>query len=352
MRSNKPDSSLNRRDFLVGGGLLAGSGLAGVTGCSSARGAPSPRGRRLTFAYEGPDTTGQGIAADIFQRAVQDLSGGKLKAIQYPNSQLGGEPELLQKIRLGELDLVISSTANAAQLAPQSGVFSLHYLFGNEEQVKSVVTDGAVNRAYKEMVRETVDEAHPLTLFTLPLRNFYAKFGVRDIADIQNQKIRVQATSTEDILFREYGAVPVHMPFPELYTGLQTGVVDLAENAVSYYGLNRHHEVAPVMSFSRHEGNLQVLWVSDNTWQNLSRQERAWIEKAADKVRAQQPDAVLRLTDKLMKEYRSEGVDFVHDVDKAAFRRLSVPLQESLAETLGDGAAEILKLVRAVADRA
>lgn len=335
----------------LAGGVL-GSALAGVTGCSSASGAPSPRGRRLTFAYEGPNTTGQGIAADIFQREVQDLSGGTLEITPYPNSQLGGEPELLQKVRLGDVDFVISSTANAAQLAPQSGVFSLHYLFGNEEQVKDVVTDGTINSAYQEMVRETVGEAHPLTLFTLPLRNFYAKFGLHGVADIKDQKIRVQATSTEDVIFKEYGAVPVHMPFPELYTGLQTGVVNLAENAVTYYGLNRHHEVAPVMSFSQHEGNLQVLWVSDKTWQGLSRQERAWIKKASNKVRAQQPDAAFRLMDKLTRKYRSEGVKFVDGVDKESFRRFSVPLQESLARTLGEGATEIFKLVRAVTDQA
>lgn len=346
--SSRDNSSMSRRNFLAAGSAFAGSGILGLSGCASGGDAGTSQTRSLRFAYEGPDTTAQGIAADMFQKKLEGASGGKLTIAQYPNAQLGGEPELLQKIRSGDLDFIISSTANAAQIAVQSGVFSLHYLFKDQKDVKKVVADDAVNSAYKNMVEKTVKGTQALTLFTLPLRNFYSKSEVRSVDDIKGRKIRVQATETEDAIFKAYGAVPVHMPFPELYSALQTGVVDLAENAVTYYGLNKHYEVAPVMSFSQHEANMQVLWVSDKTWSSLPDQEKSWVQAAATKVKTQQPAAAFDLMDKLQKKYQGMGVEFVDNVDKESFSRISVPMQKSLAQDLGDEAVEILRLINKV----
>ncbi|MQA85463.1 MAG: C4-dicarboxylate ABC transporter substrate-binding protein [Streptosporangiales bacterium] len=338
-------SSTNRRQFLaMTGGAVLGTALVG--GCGATGGAGG--GRRLRFAYEGPPETAQGIAANLFKKKLESSSGGDLELALYPGAQLGGEPELLQKIRAGDIDFIISSTANAAQIAPQSGVFSLHYLFKNKDDAKNVVTDEAVNQAYRAMATKSVDGAQPLTLFTLPLRNFYARFEVPDVQAIKGKKVRVQATRTEDVTFKTYGAQTVHMSFTELYTALQTGVVDLAENAVTYYGLNKHYEVGPTMSFSEHEGNVQVLWISEQAWQELSGQERDWVTAAADEVRAKQPSAAFELEAELKKKYAGMGVKFVEDVDKESFAKLSVPLQDRLAKELGSEAEKILRLVRRV----
>src|SRR5690349_9137141 len=82
--------------------------------------------RKFTFGYDQPHTTGYGIAGDIFNAKLMELSGGKFGINQYPGAQLGQEPVMLQKVRSGDIDFIISSSANASTVAPQSGVMSLH----------------------------------------------------------------------------------------------------------------------------------------------------------------------------------------------------------------------------------
>jgi tripartite ATP-independent transporter DctP family solute receptor len=342
-------SSISRRALIGGAFGLAAAGLAGCQrpGRSEASGGASGGGgRELKFAYEGPKGTAQEIAANVFGEGLEEASDGALTIAQYPGAQLGGEPELLQKIRTGDIDFIISSTANAAQIAPPSGVLSVHYLFGSSDDVISAIGDDAVNQAYLDMAAKTVTGATPLTLFTLPLRNFYADFEVHSIDDIKGRKIRVQATKTEDQVFSAYGAQPVHMAFTELYTALQTGVVDLAENALTYYGLNKHYEVAPIMSFSEHEGNCQVIWVAEKAWEGMSKDEQDAVTQAAMKVRTEQPKKAFELQSELKKKYGDMGVKFVEDVDKKGFQDISVPLQDQVAQGLGEEAVKILDAVR------
>src|SRR2546423_13431384 len=85
--------------------------------------------RKFTFGYDQPKTTAYGIAGDIFDAKLKELSGGKLSIDQFPGAQLGQEPVMLQKLRTGDIDFIITSTANASTLAPQAGGFSPHFLF-------------------------------------------------------------------------------------------------------------------------------------------------------------------------------------------------------------------------------
>jgi tripartite ATP-independent transporter DctP family solute receptor len=321
--------------------------LLAVAAC----GGPGPGGAsstELTFAYEGPLGTGHELAADIFEEALDDVSDGAFELQMFPAAQLGGEPALLESVRSGDIDFVLSSTANAAAIAPESGVLSLHYLFDGQDDVISTVGSPEVNEAYQAMAEERVEGVRPLTLFTLDLRNMYSNFPVRSVQDVQGKAVRVQATATEDTIFSAYGAQPVHMAFPELYTALQTGTVDAAENAVTYYGLNRHYEVAPVMSLTEHAGNVQVLWVSQRTWDGLTPEQQTAVTEAAMRVRSEQPKAAFELQQELLAEYRELGVQFVEDVDKESFRQRSLPLQDQVAQDLGPHAVKILEAVRAV----
>ena len=106
-----------------------------------------------------------------------------------------------------------------------------------------------------------------IALATLGLRTMYCKKEIRKVEDMKGLKVRVQATATEDMMFPAYGAQTVHMPFGSVYTSLQTGVVDVAENGVNVYLVNKHYEVAPVLSMTEHEANNSLVWISDKLWQ-------------------------------------------------------------------------------------
>ncbi len=304
--------------------------------------------RKLTFGYDQPKSTGYGFAGDLFEKRMGELSKGKLKIDQFPGAQLGQEPVMLQKLRSGDIDFIITSTANASTVAPQAGVFSLHFIFRDEAHLAKAIADPAVVTAFKEMIGKSVQGAHALSLITLGFRHMYGKTEVNKVEDLKGKKIRVQATKTEDTHFAAYGASPVHMPFGEVYTSLQTGVVNYAENGVNVYLSNKHYEVAPVLNMTEHEANNNMLWVSDKTWKSFSAEEKKWVETAAAEVGKLEPPHALKLEKESAEKLIKLGVKVNTKVDKSGFSKVSAPIQDQLAKELGPDAVKLLDLVRKV----
>jgi len=308
----------------------------------------SAQNRQFSFAYDQPPTTAYGIAANIFDAKLKELSGGKMSINQFPGAQLGQEPVMLQKMRSGDIDFVITSTANASTLAPQAGVFSLHFLFRDQDHLAKSLADPEISQAFRAMVKDQVQGAQVLGLLTMGLRNMYSKTEVKSVDDIKGKKVRVQATKTEDTHFPAYGAQTVHMPFGDVYTSLQTGVVNVAENGVNVYLANKHYEVAPVLSMTEHEANNNCLWVSDKTWNSLTPEQQKWVQSAADEVSRTEPKLALKLEKDSGDKLKSLGVKVVENVDKSGFMKAAAPIQDQLATELGPHAVKILKLVRDV----
>jgi TRAP-type transport system periplasmic protein len=304
--------------------------------------------RKFSFAYDQPHTTAYGIAADIFQAKLKELSGGKLDINQFPGAQLGQEPVVLQKLRSGDIDFAITSTANASTVAPQAGVLSLHFIFRDEEHLKKVLASKDITEAFRKMIAESVQGAHVMSLMTMGLRNMYAKKEIKSVEDVKGLKVRVQATKTEDTHFPAYGAQTVHMPFGEVYTSLQTGVVNVAENGVNVYLANKHYEVAPVLSLTEHEANNNAVWVSQKVWDSLSAQEKQWVQAAADEIGKVEPAKAFALEKESAAKLKKMGVLVVEKVDKSGFMKAAQPVQDQLAKELGPHAVKILNMIREV----
>jgi len=327
-------------------GLLIGAACGALAlGPAAAHAADA---KHFTFGYDQPHTTAYGFAGDTFAAKLNELSKGTMIIDQFPGAQLGQEPQMLQKIRTGDIDFIISSTANAATVAPEAGVLSIHFIFRGEDHLKKAITDPKVIAAFRKMVTDTVQGAHVLTLITLGLRDFYSKKEIHKIEDLKGLKVRVQATPTEDTLFSAYGAQVVHMPFGEVYTSLQTGVADVAENGVNVYASNKHYEVAPIMSMSEHEANANCIWVSDKAWNSFSDEQKKWVQDAADETNRLEPTRAIELEHESMAKLEKMGVKFVKDVDKSGFIKIAEPIQDKIAAQLGPHAVELLKLVREV----
>ena len=109
------------------------------------------------------------------------------------------------------------------------------------------------------------------------------------------------------------------MPFGSVYTSLQTGVMDFGENAVNVYLINRHYEVAPVLSMTEHEANNAILWISDKLWQSLNAEQRGWVQAAARDVSTQEPKRAFELEKTAAAKLEKIGVKIVTDVDKSRF---------------------------------
>jgi TRAP-type transport system periplasmic protein len=311
-------------------------------------GTASAQNKQLSFAYDQPKTSAYAFGADMFEKRLKELSKGALTINQYPGAQLGTEAQTLQKVQTGDIDFVLVSTANSSTIQPESGVFSLHFIFRGPEHAVKVLTDPKIIEAMREMYASKVKGAHMLTLGSQGLRNLYCKKEIRNIGELKNVKVRVQATVTEDTLFPAYGAQIVHMPFGEVYTSLQTGVVDCAENGYTVYLINKHYEVAPVMSVTEHEANHSALFVSDKLWSSLNPEQKKWVQQAADDMNKVQPAKAFEMEKESRAKLEKIGVKIVTGVDKSGFEKVSKPIQDKLAKDLGPHAVKILEMVRNV----
>src|SRR5947208_11690709 len=144
---------INRRTALAG--LILGAAALALPSDANAQ-------RKFTFGYDQPKSTAYGIAGDIFDAKLKEVSGGKLSIDQFPGAQLGQEPVMLEKIRTGDIDFIITATANAASVAPQAGVFSEHFIFRDKNHLVKVLADPAVTKEFKAMIADSVKGAHVL----------------------------------------------------------------------------------------------------------------------------------------------------------------------------------------------
>ena len=323
------------------------SGLV-VAAAILAAGAQAQDAKHYRFAHDQQLNSGYSVAYDIFSAKLKELSKGTMLVDQYPGAQLGQEPQILQLVKAGDIDFAIVSSANTSTISPQAGVMSLHFLVRNEDHIVKALGDETVFAAIRDMIDDTTQGIHAIALGTQGFRYMYGKKEVHKIEDIKGAKIRVQATATEDTTFAAYGAQTVHMPFGSVYTSLQTGVVEFAENGFNVYLINKHYEVAPVISQTEHEANNAILWISDKLWQSLSAEQRQWVQAAARDVSTQEPKRAFELEHSAAAKLGKMGVKIVPDVDKTGFQKISDPLLDKLAKDLGPHADKIKGLIKAV----
>src|SRR6266446_2613133 len=331
----------NRRKFMGGAAVAAAAMLFAAS-------AGAQDTKHYRFAHDQQLNTGYSVAYDMFSAKLKELSKGTMLIDQYPGAQLGQESQLLQLVKSGDIEFAIVSSANTSTISPQAGVMSLHFLFRNADHVIKALADKQVIDAIKAMIDDTTQGLHVIATGSQGVRNIYSKKEVGKVDDVKGMKIRVQATATEDAMFPAYGAQTVHMPFGSVYTSLQTGVVDMAENGINVYLVNKHYEVAPVLSVTEHEANNSLVWVSDKLFKNLDAEQRSWVQAAADEVNHVQPAKAFELEHKSETKLKSIGVKVVGDVDKSGFVKVAAPYLDKLAKDLGPHAAKVQQLIGAI----
>jgi TRAP-type transport system periplasmic protein len=324
------------------------TGVVAVLALAFAAGAKAQDVKHYRFAHDQQLNSGYSIAYDIFSAKLKELSKGAMLVDQYPGAQLGQEPQILQLVRAGDIDFAIVSSANTSTISPQAGVMSLHFLFRNDDHIIKALGDEKVFGAIRDMINDTVQGIHAIGLGTQGFRHMYGRKEVHKADDLRGYKVRVQATATEDTMFPAYGAQTVHMPFGSVYTSLQTGVVDFGENAMNVYLINKHYEVAPILSTTEHEANNAILWISDKLWQSLSPEQKQWVTAAARDVTLQEPGRGFELEHSAATKLQKMGVKIVTDVDKASFQKIADPYLDKLAKDLGPHAEKIKNLIRAI----
>jgi len=250
------------------------------------------------------------------------ISDGKMAVDVYPSAQLGSERQLLELLQIGSVDITKVSASAVENFVPNMKVLGLPYIFRNEDHQwkvfggevgKSLLADGE-----KYWLRG-------LCFYDAGSRSFYTKDRpINNPDDLKGLKIRVMNSQTAIQMVKAMGGAPTPISWGELYTALQQGVVDGAENNAPSFYTSHHYEVCKYYSIDEHTSVPDVLFISTHSWKKLSPEEQTWLQAAVDASVPEQR--------RLWKEANQEALDEV----KKAGVEIIYPQKEPFAEKVAD----------------
>lgn len=216
------------------------------------------------------------------QKTLEEISGGQMKIQIYSGGQLGSEREVIEQMQLGALAMCKSSAASMENFCSVMSVFSLPYIFRDSKHYWDVL-DGKIGRNLLDAPNTNKIGLKGLCYYDAGARSFYLPNTViNSPADLKGKKIRVMNSETAMAMVKAMGGIPTPMSWGELYTALQQGLVDGAENNPPSFLTSRHCEVAKAFSLDEHARIPDMLIVSKKVWDSLSSQQQEWLQAAAD----------------------------------------------------------------------
>lgn len=253
------------------------------------------------------------------------ISGGKMKLEIYPGAQLGSETQCIELLQIGSLAMTKVSTASLEGFVEEYKVFGLPYLFRSKEHLFRVL-GGEVG---KELLVKTEKYLfRGLGYYDAGARSFYTmKKPVLKPDDLQGQKIRVMKSPMAVEMMKQFGGSATPISWPELYTALQSGVVDGAENNMPSFVTSHHHEVSKFFTFNEHTMLPDVLIISKVVWDKLNGQEQAWLVQAVDESVTYQRALWQEQEEASLREAEDKGVHIYYP-DKQPFIDKVLPMYE------------------------
>ena len=273
---------------------------------------------------------------------LKEKSGGKVILQIYPGEQLGSEREMIEQVQMGLLDITKVSTSPLESFIPSMSVFSVPYLFRDEEHVWKVL-DGPIGK--KLLQAGSSVGLKGLCYYDAGSRSFYTKTKpILTPDDLIGLKIRVQESKTSMEMIRVLGASPTPIAWGELYTSLQQGVVDGAENNPPSFYRSGHYEVCKHYSLDEHTMVPDIVLMSKKTWDKLPADVQQMVQEAADESVQYQKKLWKEDTEKALETVQERGVTIYHP-EKAPFREKVKPMHESYKGTeVGELIEEINKV--------
>ncbi|MDP0501331.1 MAG: TRAP transporter substrate-binding protein [Verrucomicrobiota bacterium JB022] len=312
---------------VIAGFVAAGGALYNMAGFGQEASAANPKVLKLAHTLDQAHPVH--VAMEFMAEKVAEKSHGALQVQVFPNGQLGTEPECIAQVQRGAIAMVKTSAATMEGFVPEMAVFTVPYLFRTEEHYWNVLY-GEIGEEFLQM--GAGQGLRGLTYYDSGARSFYtSKRPVETPADLRGLKVRVMQSDGAIAALNALGASPTPVPWGDLYTALQQGMVDGAENNVPSYFTSRHYEVAPHFSLDEHMRIPDLLLVSESIWTHLSEQERKWLHDAAMESLEFQRELWAEQTEANLEELESLGVK-IYRPDQSAFAEAVQPYHERLKQ--------------------
>jgi len=273
----------------------------------------------------GLDTSHSVHKAMVFMaERLEEKSEGSMSIKIYPNQQLGSERECVELLQIGSLGMTKVSAATMENFAEEFKVLNLPYLFRNNKHRFNVL-EGEIGKKLLESSKNK--NLVGLAFYDSGTRNFYADKPINTPSDLKGMKLRVMPSKTAINTVKHLGGSPTPISWGELYTALQQGIVDGAENNLPSYYLNNHFEVCSYYSMDEHTAIPDELLISTIVWDNLSSQQQIWVKEAAEESSDYQKKLWKESEEEALEGMEDAGVTIIHP-EKEKFRKLVKPMYD------------------------
>ena len=247
---------------------------------------------------------------EYMAKRARELSEGKLKIKIYPSSQLGSERECLEMLQIGSLAMTKVSSAVMQGFVPEYKALGMPYIFRDLQHYHKVL-DGPIGE--KILNSGTEYWLKGLAFYDAGSRSFYTiNKPVREPSDLKGMKVRVMQSITSVKMVQAMGGSPTPISWGELYTALQNGVVEGAENNLPTFHTSHQYEVCKYFSMNKHASIPDVLLMSTHIWEQLSEKEKQWLQQAARESVEKQREYWQEARKKALKVIKEAGVEVVY----------------------------------------
>lgn len=297
-----------------------------MTGCSA-----SGSKRIIRISHAQSESHPEHIGLEAFKAYIEENLGDKYEVQIFPNEILGAQQKSLELTQTGAIDFVVVGSAVAESFDNIYEIFSMPYLFDSEEIYHDAMSD---TEYMKNAVYNATDEAgfRVLTWYNAGTRSFYAKTPINTPDDLKGKKMRVQQSPASVLMTQAFGAAASPMSFGEVYTAIQQSVIDGAENNELALTNNKHGEVAKYYSYDKHQMIPDLLIVNLKFYKDLSDEEKAIFEKAAEISTELELEEWNKQVEEAKKIATDDmGVEFI-DVDTQLFKEKVLSLQQQMLE--------------------
>lgn len=318
---------MNKRVSYLVGGILVGT-LIVSAGFALSQYAQKDSGQKVLKLGHGLNTDHPVHKAMEFMKTrLEELSGGSLTIDIYAGSVLGSEAQCIEMLQFGTLAMTKTSAATMENFVTEMSVFSLPYIFRDAEHYWNVL-NGSIGKQLLEAGSSKF--LYGLCYYDAGTRNFYTKDKpVRTPDDLTGMKIRVMSSPTANAMVAAMGGSPTSIDWGELYSALQQGAADGAENNLPSFTSSKHYEVCKHFTLNAHSRIPDMLIISTKTWKKLNEKEQKWIQQAADESSVYQRQLWQEMTVESLELSKAEGVQF-YEVDTGAFAAKVAPMLEKV----------------------
>lgn len=307
----------------IAAGLLVSILAFSLTGCSSV----TSKKRIIRISHGQSESHPDHLGLLAFEKYVESRLGDKYDVQIFPNELLGPSVKVIELVQTGAIDFAVCSTGNLETFDNVYQIFSTPYLFDSVDAYHKVMEDKDLMSSIYKSTEAAGFES--VTWFEAGTRNFYAKTPIKTPDDLKGKKIRVQQSPTNVRMMDLFGAAAAPMSFGEVYTAIQQGVIDGAENNELALTNNKHGEVAKYYSYNQHQMVPDLLIGNVKLLNSLPPEERKIFDEAAEeatKVERSQWDSQIK---DAIDQAKSMGVKFI-DTDVEPFKEKVLPLHKEL----------------------